>query len=37
MGETASEGGAVELAVEDATVEKVIVGRLEELVEATAC
>jgi hypothetical protein len=36
-GETASEGGAVELAVKDAAVETGIVGRMEELVEATAC
>lgn len=37
MGETAGEGGTVELAVEDAAVETGIVGRVEELVEATAC
>ena len=37
MGETAGEGGAVELAVEDAAVETGIVVRVEELVEETTC
>ena len=35
MGETAGEGAAVELAVEDAAVETGIVGRVKEVVETT--
>ena len=36
-GETAGEGGGVELAVEDAAVEAGVVGGVEEAVKATAC